>query len=209
MNGKNAITHAKQQIICKANEYRERCHITKDLITKCLADVKVAGKRQAHLIVIQTKGQDVVREAKTMCSETEQCVQHSSFCFGHDNRIAESLNAFDSLAIEVEPPTSSQISVSPTLPSTVVQTIVKYTIGQKSEINLKSSGDKQESDIVGTCLFDNGTIVLADNQHSRLTHVSSCDNKVIGYCDLGTKPWGVCSIGPQQVAVSCSKMWWN
>ena len=164
----------------------------------------MAGKRQAHLIIVHTKGQEVVNEAKTVCRETEQGIQNSSFCFGQDSRIAESLNAFESLAIEVEPPTSSRVSVSPTLPITVVPTIVKYTIGQRSELNLTLSGNENNCAIYGSCILDDGTLVLADNLNKRLKCANPCDNKVIGYCDVGTSPWGVCSIGPQQVAVNCS-----
>lgn len=115
-----------------------------------------------------------------LCAESKHVIKNNTFCFRPETHIADHLYAFGSLVTEVK----------------------LYKSKLVNDITLKIQKDTKECNIHGCCRLGDGTLVLADYSNMRLKRVDPFTNKVIDHCNMTTRPVGVCSIGPQELAVA-------
>ena len=193
------ITSAQEEIISTAKESRNKCAEAKDLICKSIEEVKRSHGRKVNSAVLKKKGQELVTEGGAICRASEDMIKNKTLSFSNDSQIEDSLKPFSSLIIDVNRYTGRQ---APTSLSSAVPKTEKFNIRKTSDINMKISSDKQDCDILGCCRLEDGTLILSDNDNTNLKHVDPFTGKVTDYRDMKNKPWGVCSVGPQEVAVS-------
>lgn len=80
----------------------------------------------------------------------------------------------------------------------------KFKFKSKKMIDAKHPSDLSTPNIYSICFLQDGTLVLADFSNLRLKRVDRPGYSILDYCDIPGKPWQVCTISNNEVAVSCS-----
>ncbi|XP_060552024.1 uncharacterized protein LOC132713438 [Ruditapes philippinarum] len=79
-----------------------------------------------------------------------------------------------------------------------------FQIKGNQSYNVKVKSDIYDCNIASACCMEDGTIVLADRDNSKLKRLHSYNYTVTDYCDLPGEPSQVCLINNTQVAVTIS-----
>ncbi|XP_053379538.1 uncharacterized protein LOC128548511 [Mercenaria mercenaria] len=79
---------------------------------------------------------------------------------------------------------------------------VLLQIKEKSVYCVKTESDPTTCDINSVCTMEDGTIILSDYFHKKLKSFDCSIYKIKDSCDLPRRPWQVCAINHQEVAVS-------
>ena len=194
--GRDEIISTQRQITSSADESRAECVNAKEIINKCIAEVKRSQRRKASSVIVFKQGQDIVKRGEAILKKSEDLVNNTTFAFCKETQLENSLKVFTSLVTNVSTRKTTE------RPPTTVQKTEKYKTRKNSDINLKISVDKETCNNTGLSGLADGTLVVCDNANSKLKHVNPKTNTVIDHRNMGNKPLGVCCICQQEVAVS-------
>lgn len=77
-----------------------------------------------------------------------------------------------------------------------------YTVKQQRAISVKLPNDTSDKAITGSCITDDGYLLLADAVNKRLKRLDLRKEKISDFIDVKGNPWAVCLTGKTEAAVS-------
>ncbi|XP_060564674.1 uncharacterized protein LOC132723887 [Ruditapes philippinarum] len=77
-----------------------------------------------------------------------------------------------------------------------------YKTTQVKKYCVRGRADKFDCSILTACTMEDGTIILAEGRNNKIKRLNGSTFAVRDSCDMPGKPWQVCSIRNDQVAVS-------
>ncbi|XP_052778655.1 uncharacterized protein LOC128216106 [Mya arenaria] len=75
-----------------------------------------------------------------------------------------------------------------------------FSVAEYKEYNVKMRDDEHQCDINGVCEMPSGEFVIADKGNCKVK-IMDKEYRVLDYCDVPRKPWDVCHINGNVVAV--------
>ncbi|XP_053390780.1 uncharacterized protein LOC128553631 isoform X1 [Mercenaria mercenaria] len=77
-----------------------------------------------------------------------------------------------------------------------------YAIKAIRELNIKMQSDASSCWVHGSCLTEDGALLMADFSNKTLKRANNVTTPVLDYCNLPDQPYSVCCIGKQEAAVT-------
>ncbi|XP_045173789.2 uncharacterized protein LOC123535264 [Mercenaria mercenaria] len=77
-----------------------------------------------------------------------------------------------------------------------------YTIKDMREMDIRTQNDTRQGDIHGSCLTEEGLLLLADDVNKKLKVVDIVKMSVVDQCNLPSNPSSVCCAKPHEAVVS-------
>jgi hypothetical protein len=177
---------------------QEKVNTTKSQVSSTDISFTPHQKLQAILTEIQALG-DI------SLSETLPLKPNPAYSLQQVTKTQTSQKSFDSqsksstqvsLQQETKDPTRQQSYERQSKP-----TLLKTRGNKRYTVTVES--DKETCNIVSGCTLPDGTIILSDYSNSKLKRLNSASYTVTDYCDVPNRPWQVCVITDQEVAVCC------
>jgi hypothetical protein len=150
---------------------------------------KSEGNKVQEFVSIKTSEKMAV-QAEEMKKEQQRKTEET-FSFTADQNIKLFLQQFQTLGKV----TSDQHNI-------IVKKDSLYKVKQKREIGVKSASDRTMPYIQGSCITENGILLLVDFHNNNLKHVDLSTKTVKDYIALPVQPVAVCVVNTTEVAVT-------
>ncbi|XP_060605731.1 uncharacterized protein LOC132758193, partial [Ruditapes philippinarum] len=159
----------------------------KDGFRKLTTEFETSAGNKSQQFVCMNIAKRKLKEGKKSLSDFK-CTGEASVSFHVDSGI---VNFF------------RDIKIFGTVKSTI-ETSHHYTVETVKDMNVKLQDDETTCDISGSCLIEDGTLLLADCENKKLKCVNIETMTINSSCSFDQTPWGVCCTSKDEAVVTLS-----
>ncbi|XP_053396827.1 uncharacterized protein LOC128556286 [Mercenaria mercenaria] len=151
--------------------------------------VKAEGNRAQQFVSLKT-AQNIIAQTEEM-SRSLRLTNDANISFAPDSTIRNFLLNRKTLG-----------SVNHDVATQVQQRKALYAIKATRESNIKMQNDASSCWVHGSCLTEDGALLMADFSNKTLKRANNVTTPVLDYCNLPDQPYSVCCIGKHEAAVT-------
>ncbi|XP_060588069.1 uncharacterized protein LOC132743214 [Ruditapes philippinarum] len=218
-NDKQRLLKRKAELLADIRKFRQEINDHLNKLEKCSLDeiddkVKsLEDKIEYSLKQLQTNksmvasANDKLASTNILRSEVFLYVKMAEDAANVANKYIEDAKFQSSVeCIDFQPDRAilTQLEHKKTIGTLTETTVNLFQIKENQSYNVKVKSDMYNSYIISACCMEDGTIILADYNNTKLKRLHSYNYTVTDYCDLPGKPSQVCMINNTQVAVTVS-----
>jgi hypothetical protein len=161
------------------------------------------------------KSKKVATEIIDVLEQNKLPIQSKNIDFAADIRISSLLKEINALGKALQQVTTRnedlKTMTSPdlkTVASPDLKTVASpneeslYKTTQVKKYCVRVRADKFDCSILTACTMEDGTIILAEGRNNKIKRLNGSTFAVRDFCDMPGKPWQVCGIKNDQIAVS-------
>ncbi|XP_053390775.1 uncharacterized protein LOC128553627 [Mercenaria mercenaria] len=154
--------------------------------------VKAEGNRAQQFVSLKS-AQNIIAQNEEM-SRSLRLTNDANISFAPDSTIRNFLLNCKTLG-----------SVNHHVATQMQQRKALYAIKARREFNIKMQNDASSCWVNGSCLTEDGALLMADYKNNTLKRANNVTNPVLDHCKLPDHPLSVCCVSKHEAAVTLNK----